>query len=319
MSAIGLFEMSPDEGVMDLVQHARQLLTVAAAPFLPANKPTDLPPREGDFVADRLAVIGVLLQKRHEHLVGERPGLPELRIGTYHDVAMGVAPAEMNLIGAFRRGFLIMTKERPGDAEQSALHIELILNLALRRLSCCRGVHTQSVYRRSAATRGDPCGERLLWRAVLRILCRLTRVRRSQEGREHPLQASDQHVGLSAALCEFLDLRILGGDLATQEIHFAFETRDIAWFGVAGRGLSRLVVPSSVRVSRLVVLWCRRFHHLRHASRQVAACRELSSAPVGRCRGLGRSKKGARPVATCRGLSLVSLQFGRCVVRPMLG
>lgn len=63
-------------------------------------------------------------------------------------------------------------------------------------------------------------------------------VRRSQERCQELLKPADQNVGLAASFGQFLDLQILGRDLAAKKTDFAFETRDIA---VVGRGKPRRV------------------------------------------------------------------------------
>ena len=125
--AVLFFEMGADKRVVNFVQGAGELLAVAAAPFLAADEPADLPPGEGDFVADGSAVVGVLLEERDEYLVRQRAGLPEARVGADGDVPLGLPPSQTYLVGALGGRALVVTEEGAGDAQQGALHEELLL------------------------------------------------------------------------------------------------------------------------------------------------------------------------------------------------
>ena len=89
VAAARFLEMRRDERVVDFVQRADELLAVAAAPLLASDEPADLAAGEGYFFADRLAVVGVLLEERDEHLMRQGPGLAEARIGADDDVLVG--------------------------------------------------------------------------------------------------------------------------------------------------------------------------------------------------------------------------------------
>jgi hypothetical protein len=54
-AATRLFEVCPDEGVVDFVQGTRELFAVAPSPFLVADEPTNFATGEMNLTSDRLA------------------------------------------------------------------------------------------------------------------------------------------------------------------------------------------------------------------------------------------------------------------------
>ena len=54
--AIGIFEMSFNESVVDFVQSARQLFAILAAPFLAADQAADLAASKRNFLRHRTAI-----------------------------------------------------------------------------------------------------------------------------------------------------------------------------------------------------------------------------------------------------------------------
>jgi len=73
----------------------------------------------------------MLLDEGDENFVRQRSGLPELRIGTDADVLLENTRIELNLGRSGRRDFLIVAKQRARDAQQIALHVELVAALCV--------------------------------------------------------------------------------------------------------------------------------------------------------------------------------------------
>jgi hypothetical protein len=113
--ATGLFEMRLHECIVNLMQRARELLAVATSPIFAADKATNLPPREMDCVANRLSIVGMLLDQCNKNFVRERSRLSELRIGTDCDVLLDYSAIEFDLFGSCSCDLLVVTEQRACD------------------------------------------------------------------------------------------------------------------------------------------------------------------------------------------------------------
>ena len=71
------------------------------------------------------AVAGMLFDERHEDLVRERAWLPQLRVGPNDNILLRYSPVKFDLVGACRRPFCVVTKQRASDAQERVFHVEL--------------------------------------------------------------------------------------------------------------------------------------------------------------------------------------------------
>src|SRR6266481_5327465 len=99
--------MHLDERVVDLVECARELLAVLAAPVFTTNEAANFPTRERDLVHDRPAVVGMFFDQCDKHFVRQWSGLAELGVGPNRDPLLGHTWIEMDLLRPGRCAFLV--------------------------------------------------------------------------------------------------------------------------------------------------------------------------------------------------------------------
>ena len=192
----------------------------------------------------------MLLDEGDKNFVCERARLTKARVGTDDDILFLYSLVELDLLGASRRAFCVVAKQRTGDAQQRVLHEHLVMGMfgLLGAFLAAGGGHTCNKYSPLRIDRvAVGVEKRLRIRRCPRLVVvtdvgRRVWIRRPEERREQALQSADQNVGLAAAFGQFLDLQIFGRDLPAQKFHFPFEAHDIARrLCFDGRGLSRHV------------------------------------------------------------------------------
>src|SRR5262249_12891950 len=96
--------------------------------------------------------------------VCERTGLAQLRIRTNGDVLVDQAGVECDLRCSSARNFLIMTEKRAGDAQQVALHVELVgagyVICSENVNSCIAHIEVNQLYPSDGADERCACGQR---------------------------------------------------------------------------------------------------------------------------------------------------------------
>ena len=120
------FEAGSDEGIVNFIEGARELLAGAASPLGAADEAHEFALGERHVCLGRPAVTGMLLDERDENLVCQRARLSELRIGTNDDILFRHSPVELDLLGVSRRPLGVVAEQRAGDAQQRVLHVEFV-------------------------------------------------------------------------------------------------------------------------------------------------------------------------------------------------
>ena len=110
------FEAGADEGVVNFIEGARELLAGAASPLGAADEAHEFTLGERYVCLGRTAVAGMLLDERNENLVGQRARLSELGIGTDDDFLFRHSPVELDLLGVGWRPLGVVAKQRAGNA-----------------------------------------------------------------------------------------------------------------------------------------------------------------------------------------------------------
>ena len=132
---VGGFETGADEGVVNFIEGARELLAGAASPLGTADEAHQFALGERHVCLGRAPVTGMLLDERNENLVRQRARLPEFRIGADDDILFRHSPVEFNLLGVGRRSLGIVAEQRAGNAQQRVFHVELVCLLDRLRSS----------------------------------------------------------------------------------------------------------------------------------------------------------------------------------------
>ena len=113
---VGGFEAGSDEGVVNFIEGARELLAGAASPLGAADEAHEFALGERYVCLGRAAVAGMLLDERNKNLVRQRARLSELGIGTDDDIFFRHSPVEFDLLGVGRRSLGVVAEQRAGNA-----------------------------------------------------------------------------------------------------------------------------------------------------------------------------------------------------------